>query len=178
MFGPTNPQSLPVEKSLEVIGFPDYIVDQRGYIFRKKNRKEIQHQYNNYDHVYVTLYSNGKRKNVGVAKATLIAHQGESDNSRETYILHKDGDTTNVSLSNIMWASKVRSYNHHQRMKSKRGKFEYESRPIEEVTKGLTFDNILQAAAYFVADPFEIENNLLGFHSDFFPKSSYDFRYR
>lgn len=77
-----------------------------------------------------------------------------------------------------MWASKVRSYNHHQRMKAKRGIFEYERRPIEEVSQGLMFDNILEAAAYFVGDPFEIENNLLGFHSDTFPKSSYDFRYR
>lgn len=168
----------PAPRNLECIGYPDYYIYQNGDVHRIGTKKIVTHQYTKTNHVYVGLYSEGKQRSVGVAKANLIAYEGKHLDPKKTYILYRDGDSTNVNLENLVWATRVRAYNHHRSMRHKYGNRDYEKRPIEELRRRLLFDNVLHAAAYFLVDPFEIDNNLNGFGSSMMDKRDYDFRYR
>lgn len=55
---------------------------------------------------YIQLRVDGKNKQALLAKLVLLAYRGEDPNPRRTSVIYLDGDSDNVTLENLYWATR------------------------------------------------------------------------
>lgn len=109
------------EKLLTIPSFPDYLVSDRGRVFRRffRNRHgakqldppAVVKQIPSFGYMRVFLTVNGVRKSAGVHRLVLDAFSGPCPVGFEAS--HLDGCRSNNAISNLVWES--RSDNHKRK---------------------------------------------------------------
>lgn len=88
----------------EIKNFENYIIDENGNIFNKRNlNKKICQWIDNVGYKQIVLYKNGKRnyKRVHILVATAFIPNPE----KLPQVNHKDGNKTNNNINNLEWTT-------------------------------------------------------------------------
>ena len=86
----------------EVVGFPNYLVNEQGEVFsRKRNFKKLKAAVEKTGYEYVGLYNNGKPKKMAVHRIVASAYIPNPEN--KPCVNHKDLDKTNNCVENLEW---------------------------------------------------------------------------
>lgn len=92
----------------EIPGYPGYQITRQGKVFSYRSRFQEKRELKGYvrekGYRHVMLSSNGKRKNLKVARLVLIAFVGPPPYP-EAHSRHLDGNAKNDNLENLAWGT-------------------------------------------------------------------------
>jgi len=150
---------------LDFLNLSNYEINQTGDIRRISSQRSLTQQVNKAGIRNVGLIEDDhSRVTYSVAKLVLLGHVGESSNPKKKYILHKDGDRSNVRLSNLKWATKSTVICYMKSYSQALGVSQYTDVQIEELTTGTIYRNSLEAAAVTGVAPTDIYHLAIGYN--------------
>ena len=100
-----------LQRSLDFIGFPDYVVYSDGTIYSKLSNKFLKLSNNGKGYLKVVLCNKGYKKQYSVHRIVLSAFVTNLDVTRE-YVNHIDGCKTNNRLENLEWTTPKENNDH------------------------------------------------------------------
>jgi len=95
--------------SMEIQGYPDYLIYEDGRVFSKKSRKMLKPRVNGIGYKQVDLYNHGKQKTILIHRLVALYYIDNPNNFPE--VDHIDRNKVNNDISNLRFVD--RSTNCH-----------------------------------------------------------------
>ena len=104
---------------VEIKGFENYVIHEKGVVFNKKTNKFIKTHYDRDGYERIKISNNGISKNFGVHRLVAMHYLDNPNNYNE--VDHINRNKADNRLENLRWAN--RSMNMKNRRKFTRGEF-------------------------------------------------------
>lgn len=133
-------------RNLSFIGYANYDVSTFGRVRNNVRDRIVEQNPNRNGVMHVGLYSEGIRRNSGVARLVAQAFLEIPDDPIFDTVTHRDGDLCNNRVENLEWRPRWFAIKYQQEYKDP---IFYTNRHVIEETTGLKFRVGRDAASYF-----------------------------
>ena len=113
-----NENDIDLSDFIQVVDFPNYLINKNGDVYSKPYKKLLKQQKNNDGYMGIQLTNKGNRRSYLVHRLVAIHFIDKRINDGNK-INHKDGDKTNNHVENLEWVTDSENLKHYYSLNKK-----------------------------------------------------------
>ena len=113
-----NENDIDLSDFIQVVDFPNYLINKNGDVYSKPYKKLLKQQKNNDGYMGIQITNKGNRRSYLVHRLVAIHFIDKRINDGNK-INHKDGDKTNNHVENLEWVTDSENLKHYYSLNKK-----------------------------------------------------------